>query len=535
MMMPSPEEFDALTRLDFNVFVERVFAELYGSTPYLDNFHIAVMCAELEAVRRGEQLRLGIALPPRSLKSIVVSVAYPAWLLGHDPSTKIICASYAQPLADDLAKDCLQVVQSAWYKRLFPATRLLNNRQPVAAFETTAGGFRRATSVGGVLTGFGADTIIVDDPTKPNEAISDVERAKVNSWAQHTLFTRLNDKARGSIIIVMQRLHEDDLIGFLSRQINLRLISFPALALADEQHVIRTSFGVRRHARLEGEALHPEREPVALLETMRTTMGSRLFSAQYLQMPAPPGGSLVKEEWFGRFDLLDPPKFDSIEQSWDTGSKANQLSDYSVCTTWGRKGRQLFLLNVLRKRLEFPDLKKAVISQANLYGAKRVYIEEAAAGIALIQDLRRDGFYKLSAVKPKGDKVVRMQVQTPMIEAGLVFIPQQASWLDDYLHELMMFPSGRHDDQVDSTSQALAQMSFDPCGPEAWIACFADQLKPSEPEIRNIRVNCTDRGMQFHLITARRPQREEDGSFLVTDEEYEGIRNVEGVWRVEEP
>lgn len=532
MLLPSPEEFDALTRTDFNVFVERVFAELNGSTPYLDNFHIALMCAELEAVRHGDNLRLAIALPPRSLKSIVVSVAYPAWLLGHDPSAKIICASYAQPLADDLARDCLQVVQSAWYKRLFPATRLLNNRQPVAAFETTVGGFRRATSVGGVLTGFGADIIIVDDPTKPTEAASEVERARANAWAQHTLFTRLNDKARGAIILVMQRLHEDDMIGYVANLTPLKIISFPAIAQEDELHEIRTPFGRRRHCRLTGEALHPEREPVALLEAQRIAMGTRLFSAQYLQMPAPPGGSLVKPEWFQRYDSVNPPKFERMIQSWDTASKASQLSDYSVCTTWGKRGRQLFLLHVLRKRLEYPDLKRAIIAQAAMFDANSVLIEDAASGIALIQDLKRDGFYKATAVKSKGDKVMRMQAQTAAIEAGQVFVPLAASWLEDYLHEIMMFPAGRHDDQVDSTSQALGYAFTADMNGDAWAAFLRERAGISEPQVPCIRVNHSDLGMAFWLAAGRQPVREADGSFLLTEEEYKPLIGS-GVYRVE--
>ena len=526
MLMPSLQEFDALTRVDFNVFAERVFTELNGSTPYFDNVHIALMCAELEAVRRGEQLKLAFALPPRSLKSILVSIAYPAWLLGHNPAAKIICASYAQPLADDLARDCLQVVQSDWYRRVFPATRLATNRQPVAGFETTAGGFRRATSVGGVLTGFGADTIIVDDPTKPSEALSDVERAKANSWAQHTLFTRLNDKARGSIILVMQRLHEDDMIGFVGRLTPMKLVSFPAIAQENENHRIKTPHGIRIWQRREGEALHPTREPLELLEILRTAMGPRAFSAQYLQMPAPPGGSLVKPEWFPRFDLANPPVFDSVFQSWDTANKASQLSGYSVCTTWGKRGKQLFLLHVLRKRLEFPDLKRAIIEQARIFDVTIALIEDAASGIALIQELKRDGFYKARPVKPKGDKVMRLQAQTGAIEAGQVFVPSNAPWLDDYLRELMMFPSTKYYDQVDSTSQALAEAFHGAADFDAWITMMRDYYGSPSPKTPDIRVNHADRGAQFHLITGRRPVREADGSFLVTEEEYRPIAHL---------
>lgn len=519
-MMPDREEFDALSRVDFNVFVERVFVELNGGEPYLDNFHISLICSELDALRFGEARRLAIALPPRSLKSIIVSVAYPAWLLGHDPAAKIICASYGQQLADNLAHDCRQVMRSDWYRSLFPKTRLRSDRQSVGHFETTAGGSRQSTSVGGVLTGFGADIIIVDDPTKPEEAISDVERAKANAWVSHTLFTRLNDKAKGIIVLVMQRLHEDDMIGHFQSLFETRLVSFPAIAEAADEFQWTTPFGVRYHQRVEGQALHEDREPLAILEELRAAMGPRMFAAQYLQMPAPPGGSIVKPEWFQRYDPTNLPVFDTILQSWDTASRASQLSDYSVCTTWGKKDRQLFLLHVLRKRMEYPDLKRAVIDQARLFGAHKVLVEDASSGLALLQDLKNDGFYLVEAVKPKGDKVIRLSSVTAAIEAGQVFVPHQASWLEDYLHELMMFPAARYDDQVDSTSQALSNAYIFRSDGEGWLEYIRQQLKEREEEaIPVIRVNCDDKGMQFHLYGGRVPQREADGSFLITKEE----------------
>jgi hypothetical protein len=212
-------EFDTITRLHLGVFVQRVFAELNPGVAYLDNFHIQIIVNELEKTRLGELQRLAFALPPRSLKSIIISVAFPAWLLGHDPTARIICVSYGQDLADKMAHDCRQVMQSDWYRRLFPATVLAPKRQSLGAFETTLGGGRFSTSVGGVTTGFGGDFIIVDDPMKPEEALSDADRRRANDWIQHTLFTRLNDKRRGVIIIVMQRLHEDDVIGNLMEKL----------------------------------------------------------------------------------------------------------------------------------------------------------------------------------------------------------------------------------------------------------------------------------------------------------------------------
>lgn len=253
-----PPEYAALTRLDFWIFILRVFAEL-NSEPFANNFHIELLASRLDRIRKGESRRLAIALPPRSLKSIIVSVALPAWFLGHNPAARIICASYGQDLADKHAGDCRQVMQSKWYRQLFPATKLAPGRQSLSNFETTAGGSRMATSVGGVITGFGADVIIVDDPMKPDEALSEVERGRANRWARHTLFTRLNDKAKGAVIMVMQRMHEDDFIGHVMSFAEFELLSFPAIAQAPETHLVETPFARLRYDRAEGEALHPAR------------------------------------------------------------------------------------------------------------------------------------------------------------------------------------------------------------------------------------------------------------------------------------
>ena len=446
-------EYDAITRLDFWTFVQRVFVELNGE-PFADNWHIQLLCAEVDRIRTQSNTRLAIALPPRSLKSIMVSVALPAWLLGHDPCLEIVCASYGQELADELSTQCRRVMLAPWYGRLFPGTRL--DRQAMGHLVTTARGKRYATSVGGTLTGMGADVIIVDDPMKPDEARSDSERGKANDWARHTLFTRLNNKSDDRIIVVQQRLHEDDMIGHVVEQARFELLSFPAIAQEDEMHVIRTPFGAFTHCRKEGEALHPERESLEVLEKQRTLMGTEFFSAQYLQSPSPPGGGIVKIGWFKGYEPSQSPDFVRIVQSWDCASKLGQTNDYSVCTTWGiTSGKDVFLIDVFRKRLEYPDLKRVVCEMAVHHCATVVLIEDTVAGTPLIQDLRRENIAKIEPIKPTRTKAARMEVQTPMIERGKVYIPHRAHWRDDYLQELALFPRGKFDDQVDSTSQAL--------------------------------------------------------------------------------
>ena len=179
-------QYAALLRADFASFATHVFAELYPKTRFQMNWHLWVIAARLAAVRNGKIRRLAIQLPPRHLKSLLASVAFPAWVLGHDPSAEILCVSYAQELADKWSRDCRRIVLSPWYRALFP-TRLAPSRQAMAEFETTAKGCRIATSVGGVLTGRGADLIVIDDPLKPEEALSDPCRASANEWYDSTL------------------------------------------------------------------------------------------------------------------------------------------------------------------------------------------------------------------------------------------------------------------------------------------------------------------------------------------------------------
>jgi hypothetical protein len=185
-----------------------------------------------------------INIPPRCLKSHCTSTAFVAWWLGHNPAGHVICASYGQDLADKLARDCRNVLLSSWYQRLFP-TRLLQSRQAVHDFTATAQGTRLATSVGGVLTRRGADLILIDDPLKPDDALSETRRKAVNEWYDNTLVTRLNDKATGCIIIIMQRLHQDDLVGHVMEQEPWNVLSFPAIAAQDETHVIESIIGRR--------------------------------------------------------------------------------------------------------------------------------------------------------------------------------------------------------------------------------------------------------------------------------------------------
>src|SRR5438067_230411 len=451
----SPRVYKEILRLDLGYFAELCFCELNPQAAFLPNWHIEVIAAKLAAVRAGRIRRLIINLPPRHLKSLLASIAFPALCLGHDPSAQILCVSYAQELADKLARDCRGIMMSPWYRQLFP-TRLAPHRQAVQEFITTRQGYRLATSTGGVLIGRGADIILIDDPLKPDEALSDAQRQACNQWFVHTLYSRLNDKRHGAIVIIMQRLHEDDLVGHVLAQEQWEVLSFPAIAEVDEVHEIEIILGPRRFTRRQGEALHPDREPLEVLDRIRRTIGEYNFAGQYQQSPAPLGGGLVKAEWFKRYRENElPERFDRIVQSWDTANKATELSDFSVCTTWGVKGKNLFLLAVFRQRLEYPALKRAVGEQLSLFGANEVLVEDKASGTQLIQEMIADGCHGVTRYQPTTDKIMRLNSQTGVIENGFVHIPETAPWLAEYLHEMTVFPKGKHDDQVDSTAQFL--------------------------------------------------------------------------------
>jgi len=452
-------EYEFILRQDLMSFIERSFYELNSQTIFSASPHIEMLASKLDACRQGTTRRLIINLPPRSLKSHAVSVALPAYLLGHDPTSQVICVSYGQELADKHARDCRTLMASPFYQRLFPRSRLSTEKQSVSEFMTTSQGFRLSTSIGGVLTGRGADFIILDDPLKPDDALSETRRTSVNQWYDNTLLSRLNSKETGVIIIVMQRLHQDDLVGHVLSQGDWEVLSFPAIAERDEVHLIDSPLGRRRFERKQGQALQPARESLETLKIIRQTIGEYNFASQYQQDPMPLGGAMVKTDWLRRYDSTTcPSTFSCVVQSWDTANKSGELNDFSVCTTWGVFNGHYYLLDVFRKRLNYPDLKRAVIELARQHKADSIVIEDKASGTQLIQELKhQDALYGIKPYEPPpgSDKVLRLHTQTALFESGRVLLPVSAPWLDEYQRELTSFPGSKYDDQVDSTTQAL--------------------------------------------------------------------------------
>jgi predicted phage terminase large subunit-like protein len=452
-----------LLRKNFALFIGKVFSTLNPSAAYLSNWHILAIAWHLEEVRAGRIRRLIINMPPRSLKSISASVAFSAFIHGHDPGKHIISATYAQDFSVKLHNDYRTILASRWYKELFPGTMLDRRKDTENETALTGRGTRLATSIGGVITGRGADYIIIDDPLKPADAMSDAKRDGVNDWYGTTLVSRLNDKRTGAIIVVTQRVHAYDLVGHLlgTAADEWTVLNLPAEATQNE--IIRIG-DTRQYSRSTGDILHPGREPKAVLDQLRRDIGSDAYEAQYQQNPAPPGGAMFKRAWLRHYATLPPAQDDDVViQSWDTASKNGPANDWSVCTTWRISKNQYYLLDVVRDKFDYPQLKACAIRQASRYEPRVVLIEDAGVGTGLIAELRQRGI-NVVEVKPTTSKEARASVKSAMFEGGRVFFPERASWLPELQNELLSFPGSRHDDQVDSVVQALDYVPEEPGG-----------------------------------------------------------------------
>lgn len=464
----------SLLRSDFKSFVIKVFKEVSPANEYLDNWHIDVICHELMNMFEIKQNRLIINIPPRYMKSIICSIAFPAYILGHNPKTSIIVVSYADELASDLALKCKQVIESSWYQEIFPNTKLSKNKKSTNDFGTTKGGGRYATSVGGTLTGRGGDYIIIDDPINPKGTCSDIIRNKTNSWYGSTLYTRLNNKNTGKIIVVMQRLHEDDFTGhLLNIDKSFKHIRIPSIAEEDEIWKVkdRTQNGIITFKRKKGEPLHPKFENLEKLFEGKHTMGEFDFAGQYQQNPIPREGGTIKSHWLSYYDEDELWKkiengeirVNCIIQSWDTASKAGKNNDYSACVTLLRDtDGNSYVLDCYRVKLETPYLIKKIAEMHDFAKEKYkhkiiVLIEDHNSGTGIIQHLKEDYDIYPVGIRPEYDKETRLTIVSPQIENGTCRFPDNnPHWWLDFERELLTFPRGRNDDQCDALSQALS-------------------------------------------------------------------------------
>jgi predicted phage terminase large subunit-like protein len=439
----------ALLASNLTSFTEFAFGVVRPGILFKPNWHFEAVTHKLSQVASGEVRRLIITLPPRTLKSLCASVALPAWFLGRHPSERVVVVSYSDVLARTHANDFRLLVNHPIYQASFPAMRLA--RDTDREIVTTKRGKRIATSIDGTLTGLGGNLIIIDDPLKLSDAMSEAVRARVIDWYRSTLLSRADDKKTARIVLVMQRVHQDDLAGYLQEQGGFEVLNLPAIAQRNETYFLGDG---RTYDRQKGELLHPEQEPADVLAELKREMGPIAFSAQYQQSPIPPGGTIIKRKWLTTYDKIDRQPGDRIIMSWDIALSEAETGDYSAGVVLLRRNEIFYILEVVRGRFPFDALKRKVMEVKQRYGSSTLLIEDSPISHGLIQSLREQSI-NVTKYKPDTDKRARVIAQTDLFAGGSVRLPQRGGWLEDFTAELLAFP-GRHDDQVDALTQGLA-------------------------------------------------------------------------------
>jgi hypothetical protein len=397
-------------------YVRQAWSILEPEAPFLSNWHIEYVVEHLEAVTAGQITRLLINLPPRYMKSLLVSVLWPTWEWIHAPQRRWIFASYAEALSCKHSVDRRTILQSPWYQhRWGHRVRLASDQNVKHEFMNTRRGHMIATSIGGSITGKGGSRIVVDDPHNPTQAESDAQREGALAYFSRTLSTRLDNKNDDAIVVVMQRLHERDLAA-LCLDLGFTHVCLPAEAEVPTRCVYPCS--QRVYNRAPGDVLWPAREGPAILAKQKVALGSGAYAGQYQQRPAPAGGFLFRPEWFKWYDEL--PAVTTWLQSWDMTFKDSPSSDYVVGLQAARLGADIYLIDRRKGQWAFNETCRQVLDLRQRYPrTEAILIEDAANGPAIINVLGRQ-VPGIIGVTPEGGKYARAQAASPIVEAGNV-------------------------------------------------------------------------------------------------------------------
>ncbi len=464
-------ETPSVKQLTLRRFVREGWSLLEPVSKLCWTWHLDLICDYLTLIRDGKFRTLhpeleGIIfnVPPRTMKSLLISVFFPIWVWTTHPSRRFMFASYSEKLSTQHSILRRSLIESDWYKKDWGSQFSISRDQNVKShYENSARGAMFSTGMQSTATGMGGDILIFDDPLNPEQAISQVEREAVNLRFDTTFRSRINDPATGVKIIIMQRLHELDLTGHvLARESNRwKHISLPAIAEQDEKSW-HLPDGTHLATRQPGDLLWPARLPQSFLDSQRVGMGSWAFNGQYQQRPAPLDGGIIKRQWV-RFYRQLPEKFEFMVQSWDCTFSGGHDNDFVAGQVWARSGGKYFMLPYRTyERLDFGPTMAAIKScHAKFPQAHAVLIEDKANGPAIISELQKE-IPGVVAVNPEGGKLARAQATAPLWESGSIELPDPQvfgiTWMEDYLHNMCAFPKAAHDDDVDATSQALIYM-----------------------------------------------------------------------------
>jgi len=434
------------------------------SRDFFDNWHIDAISEHLQAVVHGDIKRLIINVPPRHMKSISVAVALPAWTWTVDPTKKFLFASYALTLSIRDSVKCRRLVDSPWYKSHFgDIYNLTTDQNQKQRFENDKTGIRIATSVDGALTGEGGDIIVIDDPHNVREAESNTVRQGVLEWWDQSMQTRLNDPKNGAFVIIMQRVHENDLTGHIlaNEYEDWDHLCLPARYEPSHPTPLRSSLGFADPREQDGELLWPDRIDDKTLNTLEQSLGTYASAGQLQQRPMPKGGGILKAEWWQPWEEPNLPNIEYVLQSYDTAFSTKEKTSYSARTTWGvfRLNGQVnvIVLEMWYDRVTYPQLRKLAQEAYYDYEPDAVMIEKKASGQSLLQDLRMAGIPVLEYM-PDRDKEARAHASSALLEDGRIYFPADKKWSKNLIDICATFPAGENDDIVDTCTQAWLRL-----------------------------------------------------------------------------
>lgn len=469
-----------LYKQSFLEFFKAAWEHIEGATELKLGRHIYLLCDHLEALQKRQIKNLLINVPPRTGKTSLISIAYPAWVWTHAPHEKFMYASYAQSLSLKHSVESRRLIESAWYKALFcDVFSLTRDQNTKSRYDNNQYGYRISTSVNGSVTGEGASILVCDDPNSTRSVESKKIRESTIDWWNKAWSTRLNDKKNDCRIVVQQRSHEKDISGYIIANDSAK--DWEQLILPMEFESARrcvTSIG-QDWRKTEGDLLWAEQIGQAELASLKNDLGSTYaIAGQLQQRPSPTTGGIIKRDWFVKYQRPVYPKFTMIVQSWDTAISDNPTSAYSACTTWGvfldeDDVKRVILLSTWRGRVLYPELRKRAQRLFKDYldtGEKetathrkcdKVLIEAKATGDPLIRDLRIAGIAAIG-YQPRGDKESRVQRISHLLEGGYVLIPTNLkdpekflSWGDEFVEHATLFPNAESNDFIDTMSQVL--------------------------------------------------------------------------------
>ena len=428
---------------DFLSFVKCVWPE------FIEGSHHRHIAKKFNKLATGEITRLIVNMPPRHTKSEFASYLLPAWMVGRNPKLKIIQATHTGELAIRFGRKAKHLIDSQEYAKIFK-TKLQEDSKAAGRWETAQGGEYFAAGVGGAITGRGADLLIIDDPHSEQDALSETSLENAYEW--YTSGPRQRLQPGGKIILVMTRWSTKDLTGILLKKQGAikadewEVVEFPAILDEDSK---------------KPKSVWPEYWNIEELEKVKATLPVAKWNAQWMQKPTSEEGALIKREWWRKWDKDYVPPLQHIIQSYDTAFLKKETADFSAITTWGvftpndDSGPNLILLDCIKGRWEFPELRRRALANYKYWDPETVLIEAKAAGLPLTYELRAMDIPVVNFTPSKGnDKHARVNSVAPLFESGMIWAPTQ-KFADEVIEECAAFPHGDHDDLVDSMTQAV--------------------------------------------------------------------------------